>query len=291
VKETSSYVSRSVRFALLFALMCGATAGSASAQTKRATFTGAIDFPTVYFFRGIRQEADPKFTTFVAGDLGISLLSDGTGGVKTAGINIGTWNAFMTGSSGSNGPEDSAFYESDLYAGVTLGFQNGVSLTPMFTAYTSPNDMFTTVKEISFKVAHGSKYAPYGLVAFEFGGDDSGQADGGHLGDGKKGTYLELGIGPSWAVADGKATVGVPIKLGLSLKDYYEHPVTGEDSKFGYFDVGALVTVPFGGKFNVHGGVNFLALGDTNATFNADPDDGDDRSSWVIASVGLGVTF
>jgi hypothetical protein len=269
--------------------MSGATAGSASAQTKRATFTGAIDFPTVYFFRGIRQEADPKFTTFVAGDLGISLLTDGTGGVKTAGINIGTWNAFMTGSSGSNGPEDSAFYESDLYAGVTLGFQNGVSLTPMFTAYTSPNDMFTTVKEISFKVAHGSKYAPYGLVAFEFGGDDSGQADGGHLGDGKKGTYLELGIGPSWAVADGKATVGVPIKLGLSLKDYYEHPVTGEDSKFGYIDGGVLVTVPFAQKFNVHGGVNFLGFGDTNAYFNGDADG--DRNGWLIASIGLGMTF
>ena len=49
----------------------------------------------------------------------------------------------------------------------------------MFTAYTSPNDMFSTVKEISFKVAHASKYAPYALVAFEFGGDSSGQADGG----------------------------------------------------------------------------------------------------------------
>jgi hypothetical protein len=261
---------------------------TAEAQTKQVTFIGSVDFPTIYFFRGIRQEADPKFTTFVAGDVGISLLADGAGTVKTAGINLGTWNAFMTGSSGSDGPQDGAFYESDLYAGVTLGF-GAVSLTPMFTAYTSPNDMFTTVKEISFKVAHASRYAPYGLVAFEFGGDDSGQADGGQFGDGKKGTYLELGIGPSWAVADGKATVGVPIKLGLSLKDYYEHPLTGEDSKFGYVDAGILVTVPFAEKFNIHGGVNVLGLGETNAFFNGDADG--DRSSWVIASVGLGVTF
>ena len=280
--------SRLLRLALTGAVLFTLT-GSAAAQSKPVTFVGAIDFPTVYFFRGIRQEADPKFTTFLAGDVGISLLADGTGAVKTAGVNFGTWNALMTGSSGSDGPEDSAFYESDLYAGVTLGFQNGVSVTPMFTAYTSPNDMFTTVKEISFKVAHGSKYAPYGLVAFELGGDDSGQADGGHLGDGKKGTYLELGIGPSWAVADGKATVGVPIKLALSLKDYYEHPITGEDSKFGYIDAGVLITVPFAQKFNVHGGVNVLGLGDTNAFFNGDEDG--DRSSWVIASVGLGFTF
>ena len=44
-----------------------------------------------------------------------------------------------------------------------------------FTAYTSPNGSFRTVKELAFKVAHASKFAPYGLVAFEL----SGQADGG----------------------------------------------------------------------------------------------------------------
>ena len=285
---TSSYSTRLIRMALLVAVVAGVTAGPAAAQTKRATFNGAIDFPTVYFFRGIRQEADPKFTTFLAGDLGISLLADGSGRVKTAGINFGTWNALMTGSSGSDGPQDGAFYESDFYASLTLGF-GAVSVTPMFTAYTSPNDMFTTVKEISFKAAHASKAAPYALVAFELGGDDSGQADGGQLGDGKKGTYLELGIGPSWPVAGGKATVAVPVKLGLSLKDYYEHPITGEDSKFGYIDGGVLITVPFAQKFNVHGGVNVLGLGDTTAFFNGDEDG--DRSGWVIASVGLGVTF
>jgi hypothetical protein len=286
VIETSSLTSRIVRFALLVAVILGATAGSVSAQSKRATFNGAIDFPTVYFFRGIRQEADPKFTTFLAGDLGISLLTDGTGGVKTAGINVGTWNALMTGSSGSDGPQDSAFYESDLYAGVTLGFGGGVSFTPMFTAYTSPNDMFKTVKEISFKAAHASKAAPYALVAFEIGGDDSGQADGGT----ELGTYLELGVGPSWPIAGGKATLAIPVKLGLSLKDYYE--LAGEDQKFGYVVGGALVTVPMsGGKWNVHGGVDFYGLGDATGAANADPDTGEARKGWVIASGGVGVTF
>jgi len=289
VIESSFSTSRVVRFALLVAVICGATAGSASAQSKPVTVTAGVDFPTIYFFRGIRQEADPKFTTFVYGDVGFAFLSDGAGAVKSAGINVGTWNAFLTGTSGSEPLTDGPFYESDLYAGLTLGFQNGVSVTPMFTAYTSPNDMFTTVKEISFKVAHASKVAPYALVAFEFGDDDSGQADGGHLGGGEKGTYLELGVGPSWAVADGKATVAVPVKLALSLKDYYEHPVTGEDSKFGYIDAGVLVTVPFAQRFNVHGGVNVLGLGETNAYFNGDADG--DRNTWVIASVGLGVTF
>ena len=76
--------------------------GTSAPVKTRHRLSAAVDFPTVYFFRGIRQEADPKFTTFVAGDVGISLLADGTGGVKTAGINVGTWNAFLTGSSGSD---------------------------------------------------------------------------------------------------------------------------------------------------------------------------------------------
>ena len=280
----SSFRSRLFRSALASAVLLALTV-PAEAQTKKATFNGAIDFPTVYFFRGIRQEADPKFTTFLAGDLGVSLLADGSGSVKTAGINVGTWNALMTGSSGSDGIKDGAFYESDLYASVTLGFGT-VSFTPMFTAYTSPNDMFKTVKEISFKAAHASKAAPYALVAFEIGGDDSGQADGGA----NKGTYLELGVGPSWPIADGKTTVAIPVKLGLSLKDYYE--LGGEDKKFGYIVGGALVTVPLsGGKWNVHGGIDFYGLGDATGAANADPDTGDPRKGWVIASGGLGFTF
>jgi uncharacterized protein (TIGR02001 family) len=285
VNQTSTRSSWFVRVVILAALVVGATASAATAQTKRATFTGSIDFPTVYFFRGIRQEADPGFTTFLAGDLGVSLLADGSGGVKTAGFNVGTWNALMTGSSGSDGPQDGAFYESDLYAGFTLGFANSMSVTTMYTAYTSPNDMFKTVHEISFKAAHGSRFAPYALVAFEIGGEDSGQADAGT----EKGTYLELGIGPSFPLAEGKATLAIPVKLAFSLNDYYE--LSGEDEKFGYIDGGLLLTVPLsGGKWNVHGGVNFLGLGDMTAAANAGSD-GEPRHGWVIASGGIGVTF
>lgn len=283
--RSSSFLSRLLRAAFTGSVLLALT-GSAAAQSTPVTFVGSVDFPTVYFFRGIRQEADPKFTTFVAGDVGFSLLTDGTGSVKTAGINVGTWNAFLTGSSGSEPLANSAFYESDLYASLTLGFGGGASVTPTFTAYTSPNDVFKTVKEFSFKVAHANRAASYALVAFEVGGDDSGQADGGS----NLGTYLELGIGPSWPIADGKATVTVPIKLGLSLKDYYE--LAGDDQKFGYIVGGALVTVPLGGgRWNVHGGVDFYGLGDATGAANADPETGEARKGWVIASGGIGVTF
>jgi hypothetical protein len=279
-------------------MLLALTTGPASAQDDpnpgAVTLTTGVDFPTVYFFRGIRQEVDPKLTMFAFGDVGIALYS-GDGGVKSSGVNFGVWNSLHTGSSGSDIRPQGMHYEEDFYASLSLGLGSGVTVGPTFTAYTSPNGLFRTVKELSVKVSHASRFAPYGLVAFEIGGDGSGQADGGHLSDGEKGTYLELGVGPSWPVGGAGATVGVPVKLGLSLKDYYEHPLTGEDEKFGYIDVGILFTFPFSttptrfGSWNFHGGVNFLGLGETTKFFNSP--DGDAKGGQVIASVGIGMSY
>jgi len=243
------------------------------------TLTSAVDFPSVYFFRGIRQESDPKLTTFAAGDVGISLFS-GDGGLKSAAINVGVWNSLHTGTSGSHA-DKSAHYEEDFYASLALGFGGGITVTPTFTAYTSPNTSFGTVQELSFKVAHGSKFAPYGLVAVEL----KGQADGGN----NKGSYGEFGVAPSWSLAGGPVTLAIPVKVGLSLKDYYE--MSGSDNKFGYVDAGVLLTVPFTsipsqfGSWNVHGGVNVLGFGDTTKSFN----NGD--AGQVVVSGGIGLSY
>ena len=275
--------------------------GTASAQAAdpnpgAITLTTGIDFPSIYFFRGIRQEVDPAFTTFAFGDVGIALQS-GDGALKSTSLNFGLWNSLNTGSSGSKISEGhSIHYEEDFYVSMSMGFGGGVTLTPMFTMYTSPGGVFTTVKELSFKLAHASRFAPYALFAFELGGDDSGQADGGHLAEGNKGTYMELGAAPSFPLGGGGATLGVPIKLGFSLNDYYESPVTGEDSAFGYFDIGALITLPLSsgptkfGSWNIHGGFDYLALGGTNEELNIDKD-GDTSSSAFVFSVGIGLSY
>jgi hypothetical protein len=271
------------RIALAAAMLLMVNAGTARAQAAdpnpgNITLLTGIDFPSVYFFRGIRQDSDPKLTTFAYGDVGLALFS-GDGGLKSAGVNFGVWNSLHTGSSGSDGPGP-IHYEEDFYASLTLGFGGGVAFTPMFTAYTSPNQMFRTVKEVSFKVAQASRFAPYGLVAFEL----SGQADGGS----EKGTYAEFGVAPSWPVGSA-GTVAIPVKVGLSLKDYYEG--SDGDSKFGYVDGGVLFTFPLTGipsgfgSWNFHGGANFLGFGDTTKAFNA----GD--GGQIIGSVGIGMTY
>src|SRR5207344_2453733 len=111
------------------------------------TFTGVFDVPTVYVFRGITQELDPGFTMQPAGDLGIALTS-GDGGLKSSAVNFGVWHSLQTGSTGSDGPSEKLHYEEDFYATLGLGFAKSISLGTTFTAYTSPNAGFNTVKEL-----------------------------------------------------------------------------------------------------------------------------------------------
>lgn len=252
------------------------------------TVTGSIDFLNQYMFRGIRQNST-GFVTWPAVDLGIAAYS-GDGGLKSVGINFGTWNSLHSGDTGSDGPSGKLWYESDFYATVGFGFGGGTSFSTTYTAYTSPNSGFTTVKEISFKLGvDDSGYLgkaavkPYLIIAQEFGTDiATGQADGGD----NAGTYMEIGFAPGYAGS--RASLAIPIKVGFSLSDYYE--LAGEDNKFGFFSIGALATVPLGGTtsfgaWNVHGGVEYQALGTTTEFFNG----GD--SSQVIGSFGIGFSY
>lgn len=264
------------------------TAAPPEPNSGKLTFTGSMDVLNTYMFRGIRQD-DTKVIMWPALDLGLSVFS-GEGSLKSVGLNVGSWNSLHTGAAGSDGPSGKLWYEGDFYAAVGLGFGGGMSLGTTYTAYTSPNNMFTTVKEIAVKLAvDDSAYLgagalnPYGLVALELDtAPGVGQADGGENG----GTYLELGIAPGWG--SDAVSLAFPVKVGMSLNDYYE--LAGVDNKFGYFSVGSVVTVPLGsttnfGSWNVHGGLEFQTLGDTTTAING----GDGQK--VIGSFGLGLSY
>jgi hypothetical protein len=292
VKTTlSRFCGPAVRVALFGALVLGATVAPATAADDpnpgALTLTASFDVPSLYYFRGIRQERDPKLTMWPAADLGIA-LSSGDGGLKSSAINIGLWNSLHTGSSGTDGPTTMLHYEEDFYAALNLGFGGGFGLGTTFTAYTSPNRSYTTIKELSFKVSKAGRFAPYGLLAFEL--TDEGQADAGS----GKGTYLELGVGPSFPLGGGKATLTVPVKFGMSLSDYYE--LNGEDKKFGFFDVGGLLSFPLTGvaskygTWNFHAGADFLAFGDATEAANVD-DDFETSSSAVTWIFGIGLSY
>lgn len=267
--------------------LAGFVSGTAMAQdggdpnAGALTFTGGVDVPSVYVFRGFVQERDPAMTLWPFGDLGFALYA-GDGGLKSVGVNVGVWNSLQTGSSGTMGPTRRLHYQEDFYATLTMGFGAGVEVAPGFTARTSPNGMFTTNREISLKVSKSGGLGPYGLIAFEL--DERGQADHGT----KKGTYLELGVGPRWSLGRA-ATVAVPLKVGFSGKDYYEG--ADGDERFGFVDIGGHITIPLRGvptrfgSWNIHGGADVLVFGDTTKAFNA----GD--KSEVVALFGIGVSY
>jgi hypothetical protein len=254
---------------------------AADPNTGALHFTGGIDQPSVYVFRGFVQEQDPKLTLFPYGDVAIALTS-GDGFIRSTVVNTGVWNSLNTGSSGTDGPSGHAHYEEDFYARVNWLLRGGIAVGGGYMARTSPNNMFDTQKELQLKIAKTDRLNPYAFLATELTFD--GQADNGL----HKGTYLEVGGVPNFAVGR-KARLAIPAKAGFSVHDYYE--LGGTDHQFGFFDIGALLTVPLRsvparfGAWNVHGGAEVYLLGETTQAAN------DGNRSKPVGFVGVGVLY
>ncbi|MGH7381557.1 MAG: hypothetical protein ACREKR_04925 [Candidatus Methylomirabilales bacterium] len=209
------------------------------------------------------------------------------------GAKLGIWNSFQSQSPGI--PSDpTGWYEADLYGGLTFGLFDKLQAGVIYTAYISPNSSFGTVQEIAFKLAFDDSkllgafaLSPSVLFAFEL----DGQADAGLISD--EGLYVQLGIQPGFKLfEDAKYPISVtfPMILGLGLDDYYEFN-TGNNSTFGYFDLGLVVGIPLSfipaayGTWEIHAGVHFLFLGDNLETVNR----GD--SFEAVGTFGISMTY
>lgn len=257
----------------------------ADPPSGRVTVSGGVEFLNAYSFRGIRQD-DTGVIMWPHVNLGLRVY-ESTGGLKAIRISAGTWNSLHTGVAGSDGPSGERWYQSDVHTTLDLTLAGGVTVGTTYRAYTSPNDMFTTVKEASVRLAVDDRTAlgraavrPYVLAALELDASPGlGQVDGGF----EAGKYLEVGAAPGYQFR--RVGVAFPVKVGLSLGGYYE--LAAEDHRFGYVSASSLVTVPLGGRtslgaWNVHGGVEYQALGTTARALY-----GDDGST-VIGSIGVG---
>ena len=252
-----------------------------AAPAKRVTVATGFDFATAYLFRGIFQEDQGTIVPPYV-DVGLTVYQ-GQGALKSVTLNGGNWNSLHSGPTGGGG-QGNAWYEADYYGSVTMAVGNWKP-GALFTSYTSPNDVFKTVHELAGVLAYDDSRSPFplaprGMVAFEL----QGQADGGA----RKGIYLELGVRPSVPLIRGKAPLSLafPVKAGFSLKDYYESP--DGNSQLGYVDTGiiASIAVPMGKTtWDIHGGVDFLWLGDSNTRLN-----GGDRSK-PVGIIGIGITY
>ena len=312
-----------------FLLTCLATPAAAqdSPNTGDMHVSGALDFANAYYFRGIRQETEGYIIQPYL-DLGATIFK-GEGSLKTFTVNVGTWNSLHSGglTGTHNDLNNKGWYESDFYATLGFGLSGGVNASMTFTSYMSPNSQFSTVKELSFKftmddtpwLGNYKQYSskPYFLIATELDtGTGTGQADASFCqgffvtGCSGAGTYIEIGGAPSYT--KDWWTISVPLKVGIGLIDYYQalyiDPATnagvGLDSKFGFFSVGLQGTVPFApkatrfGNWNVHGGIEWLKLGDMTTYANQQPafygaplTPGGGLDNDVVVSVGVAFSY
>jgi hypothetical protein len=252
-------------------LLAGSAAPAVAQDGPPISVSAGVDIPSLYYWRGLRQEADPKLTLWPWIDVGAPIFSEGEGSLKSASVNVGLWNSVHTGSSGSGTDGQGALYETDFYATLSLGFE-GFTLGTTYTAYMSPNDLFDTFHEVAFKASVAHTLAPYGLIAFDNSGDN--------------GVYLELGAGPSWPLTEdeGAPTLTVPVRLGFGLKEYYN------DEAFGFFSVGGTVAYPVNDMVSVKGGVEILALGDGAEASNFNEDGETSKTGFVVFG-GIGFAF
>jgi hypothetical protein len=262
------------------ALGAPALTSAQAIQPGRAGVTADIAVVNQYMFRGVRQNVSP-IALWPAVDVRVS-TTERSGMVRRFDVHGGFWNSLHTGDTGAGGPAGNAWYESDLYGSFGVRFARGLETSATYTAYRSPNDLFTTVNEMSVKLAidDGSAtravtFHPYALAAFEFDTSPGvGQVDGGA----RAGRYLELGAAPTRSVYG--IAVAVPIKVGLSIGNYYE--LARQDHPFGFLSVGVGGSRRITQWLNVHGGVEYQHLGTTTKAFNGG------EASATIASIGVG---
>jgi len=230
-----------------------------AAADPKVTFLVGADIPSVYYFRGYRQESDAAFTFQPYVDVGVAAN-------ETVKLNFGVWNSLHTGSLKD---ADAGWYETDFYAAVTAGM-----IKATYTAYTYPNIDDSAIHEVMISGTFDDSASTFPLapsVALAFEVDKSSGAD--------KGVYLELGVTPAIPLGDdAPVSITIPVKVGLGLKDYYA------DDKFGYFSGGIAISHPVNDTFEIHGSVIGYGFGDFLKLYN-------DKSGDVVGSIGFGISF
>ncbi len=256
---------------------------------RRAGGSFGIDVPTAYYFRGIQYENQGLI---VQPHLELLYPLNEGGGGTTVDLVLGTWSSLHSGPTGTGGG-DIAWFETDFYVGVAASFSERWSASATYSWYGEPQNGEVD-EEATFAVAYDDStvwFEDYGGLqpAFVLGIETKGQADDGN----DKGIYAQIGVEPTFALGgDGgfEGTLAVPLAVGMSLGDYYED-ATGNDSVFGFLDLGVRFSTPLTmlpsrfGPWDLSLSLHLLVLGDTTEEFNQD-----DTTEWIL-SLGLRTTW
>ncbi len=124
-------------------------------NTGRVSISAGVDWTSAYFFRGIKQETEDVILQ-PYGELSIKLV-DQAGALTALSVTGGFWNSLHTGPTGSDSvtaSDPKIWYEFDGYVRLSAVLWEDLTTYALYTAYTSPNDLFGTVQELAFGVAY-----------------------------------------------------------------------------------------------------------------------------------------
>jgi len=271
--------------------LAGAPAFAESPNKGRVSFSIGSDFTTAYFFRGILQERD-GFIWQPYGEVDFNLYTadekdEATDPLSSFTLFAGSWNSVQSEKTLSDGEGPGNWYESDFYAGLKALWFKNTETKAWYIAYSYPGGAFKTVQEIDFQVSLNDsewldKWAlqPYALAAGEFKNTALGT---------KEGAYGEFGVRPGMTLIESETypiSVALPLKVGLSLDDYYEG-INGKDQTFGYFQGGPVFSMPLAfippeyGSWGVAAGVAVYAFGENLKEYNKG------NNPWVVGTTSL----
>lgn len=285
--------------ALVSPAMAQEEAAATGPNTGAVSFSMGVDFTTAYFFRGIIQE-NQGLIYQPSADATFQLTDQ-------LSVYLGTWNSIHDNTSGSD------WYESDFFVGASLAVSECLSVDVSYIWLYGPAGGAEFSQEINIGVSYddsglwGDSFdglQPHILVGFETSG---GSDMGGLHGSGSKGTYLEIGVAPSFTLVDSASspiTLTIPVTVGLGW-DYYEgfsdaNPGVLEDDTLGFVDLGLDLSMPLSfvpsqfGSWEASAGVHFLFLGDSTQTISGNQatwgvGSGDDFE--IIGSFGISMSY
>jgi hypothetical protein len=247
-----------------------------------------VDVATAYFYRGYRQE-DGGFLVQPYADVALDLTSVAGWDVSAS---VGTWNSFHDRATGleSNDGFTGTWYERDITAGLTAE-RGPWALAVTYAWFTSPSNAWTTMQELNVSAAYadegwapGWSISPMVGVAIETQGSADGMDEG---------VCLQVGVEPgrSFNVTDHVALeLSIPLVVGFSISDYFQHPDEGGDEFFGFASAGVKASLPFTfgpgwGSWSLNAAASVVFLGDHVAEFN----DGDQAQ--FVGLIGVTVEF
>ena len=234
-------------------------AGTIEEAETPLSVTAGVDVVSAYWWNGYLYEnsgliAQPYL------EVGV-LLSDGGDG-PTVDVYFGWWNSLHSERTDANESAADAWYETDLYGGVTLGFEH-FDLDFIYTFYLYPNNNdFHSVQEAGVVLGwYPDTQTPVGWLLGEPTVGvylETRRSNVGNVGD--RASYARIDFGPSMEWVPDKVGVSFPVSIGVSIDSFYED-ASGNDELIGYASLGIDLEIPLGERSGGEATLNLGAVG------------------------------